>query len=423
MRQLLSTLIFCFFATASFAQYVPTPGDVQKQAVLLKGATAHLGNGQVIENAYVAFADGKITVVESNVLNDDFQNHQVVDVTGKHIYPGFIAMNSQLGLNEIGAVRSTNDYREVGTLNPHIRSIIAYSTDSEVIPTVRSNGVLLAQITPQGGIISGQSSLVHLDAWNWEDAIVKGDEGVHVNFPLQFRYSRWSGSRKNAKYEEQIRELETFLQAALAYTKKTEIKDTNLKFEAVKGLFDGTKKMFIHADEVKSMEAGVLFAKKFDITPVIIGGRDSWLITDFLKKNNVPVVLKSTQSLPRYEDDDIDQPFKTPLQLQNAGVTWCFGHDGYWQQRNLPFVAGQAVAFGLDYEKAITALTQSPAQILGINKTIGTLEVGKQATLIISEGDVLDMRTSKIIHAFIDGREVNLSNKQKVLAEKFSKKY
>lgn len=423
MRIVFLTLTFCCFTFLSFGQYVPTPAEAQSQPILLKGATAHLGNGQVIENAYVAFADGKLTVVEENPASTDFETHKVVDITGKHVYPGFIAMNSVLGLREIGAVRATNDHREVGSINAHIRSIIAYNTDSEVIPTVRSNGVLLAQITPQGGRISGQSSLVHFDAWNWEDAVIRVDEGMHVNWPGQFNYSRRSGAKKNEKYAEQVREIETFLQAALAYTKKDIIEDRNLKFEAAKGLFDGTKKMYIHANDVKSIEAGVLFAKRFDITPIIIGGRDSWLITDFLKRNKVAVVLNSTQSLPRYEDSDIDQPFKTPLQLQNAGVSWCFSHGDYWSQKNLPFIAGQAVAFGLPYEDAIIALTASPAKIMGADQQVGTLEIGKQATLIVSEGDVLDMRTSKIVHAFINGREINLSNKHKVLSEKFSKKY
>jgi imidazolonepropionase-like amidohydrolase len=423
MRIIFFTLLFCCFTSLSFGQYVPTPAASQNQAILLKGATAHLGNGETIENAYIAFSDGKLTVVEKDAVGTNFKADKIIDVTGKHVYPGFVAMNSVLGLREIGAVRATNDHREVGSINSHIRSVIAYNTDSEVIPTVRSNGVLLAQITPQGGIVSGQSSLVQFDAWNWEDAIVKADEGVHVNWPRQFSYSRRSGLRKNEKYAEQLQELETFLHAALAYTKKDIIEDRNLKFEAVRGLFDGTKRMYIHANEVKSIEAGVLFAKKFDITPVIVGGRDSWLITDFLKKNEVAIVLNSTQSLPRYEDSDIDQPFKTPLQLQNAGVAWCFSHGDYWSQKNLPFIAGQAVGFGLSYEDAITALTASPAKIMGADQQIGTLEVGKQATLIVSEGDVLDMRTSKIIHAFIDGREINLSNKHEVLSEKFSKKY
>ena len=422
MVRILSFCFFLFLNFSAFAQYVPAPGAAQSQPILLTGATAHLGNGEVIENAYLAFADGKITLVNSAAVGQGFDNHKKIDGTGKHIYPGLIAPDSRLGLNEIGAVRATNDYREVGNLNPNIRALIAYNTDSEVIPTVRSNGILLAQIAPQGGRISGQSSVVQLDAWNYEDAVVRTDDGIHLNFPSYIRLSRWSAAKKNDKYAEQIQEVESFLQDAQAYSQRSTDTDTNLKLAAAQGLFDGSKKLYLHTHDVKGMQAGVLLAKKYDITPVIVGGRDSWQITEFLRDNEVAVILNSTQSLPRYEDSDIDQPFKTPALLEAGGVTWCFSHGDYWDQKNLPFTAGQAVAFGLEYEKAVAGMTGNAADILGIGKQYGTLEVGKSATLIVSEGDVLDMRTSKIIHAFIDGREVNLSNKHKVLAEKFGEK-
>lgn len=426
MQRIKFTLLFCLIGISLFAQYVPTPGAPQSQPILLQGATAHLGNGEVIENAYIAFADGKITVAESNAVNINFKTHKIIDVSGKHVYPGLIAMNSSLGLTEIGLVRATRDDREVGILNPNVRSIIAYNTDSEVIPTIRSNGVLQAQIVPKGGRISGQSTLVGLDAWNWEDAAVALDEGVHLNWPRLYARTGWWAEpgtvKKNDKYAEQVREIETFFTEAEAYLRRAPSEDKNLKFEAVKGLFDGTKKLYIHTNGVKGIESGVLFAQKHGVQPVVVGGRDSWLVTDFLKENNVPVVLNTPHSLPQYEDSDIDQPFKTPALLEAAGVTWCFSHGSYWEQRNLPFVAGQAVGFGLDYEAAIKALTATPAAIAGAKNT-GLIEVGKDATLIICEGDVLDMRTSIVTQAFYQGREVNLNNKHKMLNEKFGTKY
>lgn len=422
MRFLFTAFALLLFCHANFAQYVPTPGEAQSQPILLQGATAHLGNGQVIENAYVAFADGKFTVVQADAAAVNFKTHKIIDVTGKHIYPGFVALNSQLGLNEIGAVRATNDYREVGLLNPNIRALIAYNTDSEVIPTVRSNGILYVQITPQGGRISGQSSVVNLDAWNYEDAAVRADDGIHLNWPRIINRSRWTGSKKNDKYDEQIRETEELFNAAQAYGQRNDGADTNLKLAAMQGLFDGSKKLYLHVNDVTSMQSGVLFAEKYGITPVIVGGRDSWMITDFLKEHDVAVVLNSTQSLPHYEDSDIDQPFKTPAALEAAGVTWCFSHGSYWDQKNLPFIAGQAVGFGLDYEAAVRALTATPAKIVGTDAEAGTLEVGKTATLIVSEGDAFDMRGNKISRAFIDGREVNLENKHKALYRKFGKK-
>ena len=420
----LLTSLATFFAFQAYAQYVPVPAAPQTQSIVVRGATAHLGNGQVIENSVVAFEAGKFTVVADNRVKREFPNHRVIDATGKHLYPGFIAPNSTLGLAEIGGVRATLDNNELGDLNPNIRSIVAYNTDSEVTPTVRSMGVLMAEATPQGGRISGTSSIVVLDAWNWEDAAYATDIAMHLNWPATSSFN-WREQRviKNEKYDEQLQELEAFFKQAQAYHQKAKPETVNLRFEAMKGLFDSSKRLFIHAGNVQSIQEAVLFSEKFQLKPVIVGGRDSWMITDFLKSHGVPVVIGSTQSLPGREDEDVDQPFKTPALLQAAGVQWCFSHEEYWQQRNLPFQAGQAIPFGLAYEDAIKALTSSTAKIYGIDKKVGTVEAGKDATFFISEGDVLDMRTSKVTSAFIQGREINLDNKQEMLYRRFQMKY
>ncbi len=427
MKSTLSTLActcFLFFTFKSSAQHVPAPAGTQTQPILIKGATAHLGNGEAIENSMVAFDQGKITFVGSATVKRGFPNHREIAADGKHLYPGFIAPNTTLGLNEIGAISATRDYDEIGSVNPNIRSIVAYNTDSEVIPTVRSMGVLMAETTPQGGRISGTSSIVQLDAWNWEDASYAMDYAIHMNWPsvtsFNFRERRVS---RNDKYAEQVQEIEAYFQLAEAYNQKDKVATTNLRFEAMNGLFDGSKRIFIHANDVAAMQEAVLTMEKFNLTPIIVGGRDSWMITNFLKEHNVAVVIRSTQSLPRRVDADIDQPFKTPAMLQDAGLLWCFEHEGYWQQRNIAFQAGQAVGFGLAYEDAIQALTSNTAKIMGIDQTVGTIETGKDATLFISEGDVLDMRTSKVTNAFIQGREINLDNKQEMLYRKFQQKY
>ncbi len=416
----LSTLV----STAIFSQYVPLPAPAQAQAILVQGATAHLGNGQVIENSMVAFDNGKITFVGQATVGRGFPNHKTIDATGQHLYPGFIAPNTTLGLNEIEQVKATRDYQEIGELNPNVRSLVAYNTDSEVTPTVRSMGVLLAEIVPQGGRISGTSSLVQLDAWNWEDAAYKADLAIHVNWPATSSYNfRERRRSKNEKYEEQVREIEDFLRQGQAYFQKDKPEIPNLRFEATNGLFSGDKRWFVHADDVQSMQDAVLLAEKFQLTPTIVGGRNSWMVVDFLKKHNVPVILHSTQSLPSREDEDVDQPFKTPALLQAGGLLWCFGHEGFWQQRNLAFQAGQSVAFGLAYEGAIQALTYNTAKIFGIEKTMGTIEEGKDATFFLCKGDVLDMRSSVLTQAFIQGREISLDNKQEMLYRRFQQKY
>ncbi len=408
----------------SNAQVVPVPATVQTQPILITNATAHLGNGQVIENSYIAFDQGKITFVGNMAVGRGFPGHQIIDAAGKHLYPGFIAPDSELGLQEIEAVRATADANETGSLNPNIRSIIAYNTDSEVTPTVRSMGVLMAEITPSGGRIPGQSSIVMLDAWNWQDAAYATDFAMHVAWPNAARWN-WQENRteRNEEYASQLRELDDFFKQAKAYGETPKPTARNLRFEAMQGLFDGSKKLFIHTNTAVGMQEAVLFAERFQLKPTIVGAEDAWLVTNFLKEHDVPVILATTQRLPSREDDDIDQPFKTPAMLQAAGIRWCFAHDGFWKQRNLAFQAGQAVGFGLPYEAAVQALTGSTAEILGIGKTAGTIEVGKDATLFISEGDALDMRTNKLTRAFIQGRDINLDNKQEMLYRRFQMKY
>lgn len=417
-------LMIVWFSNSLMAQYVPVPAPPQAQAIVVRGATAHLGNGQVIENSTVAFENGRFSFVGGAEGRGEFPNHLVIDGSGMQLYPGFIAPNTTLGLAEIEQVKASRDDAEIGELNPNVRSLVAYNTDSEVTPTVRSMGVLLAETVPQGGRISGTSSLVVLDAWNWEDAAYIADVAIHLNWPPVTTYNwRERRSSKNEKYEEQVREVEDFFRQAQAYFQKAAPETANLRFEAMAGLFSGEQRLIVHADDVQAMQDAVLMARKFSLAPTIAGGQDAWRITDFLKKYDVPVILQPTQSLPAREDEDIDQPFRTPAQLQQAGLLWCFSQEGFWKQRNLAFQAGQSVSFGLPYEDAIRALTSSTARIFGVDKTVGTIEVGKDATFFLCQGDVLDMRTSKVARAFIQGRDINLDNKQEMLYRKFKQKY
>ncbi len=421
---IINTLLFCWLgAMTSLQAQSPVPAPAQSVPIAIVGATAHLGNGQVLENSLIAFADGKLTLVEA-YSQQALDNYQVVQAEGKHVYPGLIAPNTQLGLIEIGAVRATRDNDETGSLNPNVRSLIAYNTDSQVTPTVRCQGVLLAQITPEGGLISGQSSVVQLDAWNWEDAAYLTDGGIHLRLPAKKYYSWRRGTyRKNESYDEQLEEIENYFAEAKAYCQQNEPSKENLKLAAACGLFDKSKKLYVHANSVEDMTQAILLAKKHGVSPVIIGGRDAWRMTEQLVENEVAIILESTQRLPGTPDEPVDMPFRTPQLLQEAGVLYCLGHEGFWQYRNLAFQAGQAVGYGLAYEDAISALTLNTAKILGIDNRAGSLEVGKDAILFICQGDVLDMRTSVVEAAYIQGREISLDNKQKALYHKFQEKY
>ena len=412
----------------AFAQENMHPSLPQAAAIALVNGVIHVGNGQVIENGMVVFSAGKIIDVRPTAAIPDVK---VIDLKGRHVYPGIISANSNVGLIEISAVRSTSDFEELGDINPSIRSIVAYNTDSKVINTIRANGVLLANIVPQGGTISGTSSVVQFDAWNWEDAAYKKDNGIHfnmpslINIPQQFKRGNTEVDRVK-KGLEKIESVRSFFREARAYNNENAHAAINLKFEAVKGLFDQSKIFFVHCNLVKEMMMAIDFAKEFNFKLVLVGAGDSWLITDILKQNNISVILAEPHSLPTTDDDDVDQPYKTGVALQQAGILFTICQEtefGYWRQRNLPFEAGTMAAYGLTKEQALTAITLNAAKILGIERITGSLEKGKDANIVVSEGDLLDMKTSKVIQAFIQGREINLDNKQKQLFEKYKYKY
>jgi imidazolonepropionase-like amidohydrolase len=433
MKKYISIILFnalIFNVLKINAQVIPTPAANQSETILIMNAKAHIGNGKVIENSVIGLENGKIILIAdaTTVRIDGSKYKKTVNASGKHVYPSLIAPNTPLGLLEIQSIRASVDLTEIGVMNPSVRSIVAYNTDSQVPPTVRSNGILLAQIVPQGGTISGQSSIVELDAWNWEDAGYKVDNGMHLRWPglysVAFDFASSNISvKKNEKYNTELNEIDAFFKEAQAYTKKSNPLPKNLKLEAMQGVFNDKKTLFVHCNLAKEITEAVLFGKKYGCKTVIVGGKDAWMVADFLKANNTAVVLSQTQDLPSRNDDDIDQPFKTPAMLKAAGVQFCMSVGGGWQTRNLPLMAGQAVGFGLAYEDAITSMTSDAAKILGIDATVGTLEEGKDATLIIAEGDILDMRTSKVTQAFIRGKEIDLDNKGKQLYRRFQTKY
>lgn len=439
MNKYISTAI-AFIASVSLAygQANISPAKPQNQKIIVMGATIHTGDGTVIPNGYLTLEKGKITGIgDATVVKFSTEGARVISANGKHIYPGFIAPVTNLGLTEIEAVKATVDDSELGENNAHIRALIAYNTDSKVPATLRSNGILMAQITPSGGTISGSSSVVQLDAWNWEDAVIKKEDAMHITWPAAprgrggFGGGRFGGVAAgvavdpNERTNNAIAELNKFFTEAKLYLETTPAV-TNTRLAAMKGLFNGSEKLFIRADGQKEIVGAVNFAKKFGITPVIVGGDDAYLLTDFLKANNVIVVVKKPQSLPNNADDDVNMPYKNVARLSNAGVTVVIsfdGGDGFWRQRNLPFMAGTASAWGMSKEDALKTITLNAAKAMGIDKATGSLAIGKDATFFISAGDALDMIGNKVEEAFIQGRSINLDNLHKQLDKKFSEKY
>ncbi len=404
------------------AQETIYPAPAQMGITAITHATIHVGNGNVLTDANVVFQNGKITGVGQVSIP---ANANIINANGKQVYPGFILPSSDLGLHEVGnGVRGSNDFREIGENNANIRSIVAYNTDSKIIAVLRENGILLAGVAPSGALIEGLSSVVQLSAWNYEDAAYKTDLALYVNFPSFIAQQNSKGDNGLSKSYERLETLRNFFKEAKAYHQEKTHVSTNLRFEAIKGLFNGSQKLFVRANEVKQMLLAIDLAKMIGCELVLVGASESFQIAPILAQNKVAVILDEEHALPSLEDDDIDQPYKTASILQKAGVLFCL-NDTHTEARyrNLAFNAGTAATYGLTKEEALSAITLQTAKILGISDKTGSIEVGKDANLFISEGDALDMRGNIISHTFIQGRSISLDNKQKQLYERYKFKY
>ncbi len=406
---------------------VPTPAADQSQPIAITGAVIHVGNGRVIGDGVITFDEGVITAVGSASDGIDLSGHLVIHLEGQHVYPGFVLPNTTLGLMEVGNIRATQDVEEEGDINASVRSAIAYNTDSELIPTHRFNGILTAQVTPEGGFISGSSTVMKLDGWNWEDAVLKVDDGMHMHWPA-FKTRRRNSETgaletvDNDDYDAQTRLLESLFQNALTYTGRP----LNLNLAALQPLLQGTTTLFIHADAAREIISSVRFARRYGIAKIVlVGGLEAMMVKDFLLAESIPVIYEQVHSLPGQDWHDVDEPFKMPFLLQQAGLKVGIGGGAteLQSQRNLAFFAGTAASYGLDREAALSLITKNNAEILGVADRVGTLEIGKDATLFISTGDALDMRTSEVLGAYIQGRDIDLFGTQQELYERFREKY
>ena len=429
MQRLIVNVIAIFSISFSSVtlSIVPVPAADQSEPIAITGAVIHIGNGMIVNDGIISFDRGLITAVGVAGGGINVVNHALIDVEGRHVYPGFVLPNSTLGLIEVNSVRATSDVLEEGDINASVRSAIAYNTDSEIIPANRFNGILTAQVAPQGGLISGSSTVFKLDGWNWEDAMLAEDVGLHLHWPsyVQRRRNSETGlfeTVDNENYEGQTQLLHSLFQDAQAYSGQL----LNLNLLAMQPLFNGVTKLFIHADEAKQIISAIRFARSYGIQDVVrVGGADALSVKDFLLAQNVPVIYERIHELPQREWQDVDMPFKTPFLLHDAGIKVGIGGGATSidRQRNLPFFAGTAAAYGLNRETALTMITSVNAEILGVADRVGTLEVGKDATLFISEGDALDMRTSQVLGAYIQGRDIDLYGTQQQLYERFRVKY
>ena len=425
-KSLYTLLLFCL---GLMVQAQQTPAANQAATILIQGATLHIGDGSIIENGMIGIANGKI--IEIGVTGSQQNSYETtINANGQHVYPGFIAANSTVGMVEIDAIRPTNDLNEIGTFLPNIRTIIAYNAESKVVESLRPNGILTAQIVPTRGRIAGSSTIVQLDAWNWEDAGIRVDEGMHIYWPRTYRRGNRTKGEDPLVYDQKnytkgTAELDQYLAEAKTYDPNAT--KEHLPHAALKNTFNGTQKVYLHAKDKRQILDGISLLKRHEIDNIVlVGGDDAYLITSFLKEHDIPIIVSRPHRLPSTEDEDVKLPFKMAKILFDAGLTITIDVSGRMERmntRNLPFYAGSFAAYGVNKEKAVEMITLSAAKILGVDERLGSLTIGKDATLFIAKGDPLDMRTNQLSHAFIQGRALNLETHQTKLWKRYMEKF
>jgi len=424
--KIIASIVLCSIGLAQNSlAHDMIPGKAQSQPILIQGATLHTVANGTLSNTDILLVDGNIAAIGKGLTLPP--HVQVIDAQSKHIYPGLISTASQLGLREIEAVKATVDINEVGEDNPHLLAHVAFNPDSEIIPTIRANGITHVQVTPGGDLFGGQSSLLNLDAWNIEDGMVKSGLGVHLFWPTKpgwwLKKKRLNKATKayTAKLQRLAKYIEQSRQYYLAYQHDNDIAQ-DIRWHAMLGLWQRNKKLFVHAQGIIELEQALRFNQQYDFDMVIIGGSDAWMVAPQLAAQNIPVIYTNAFGLPSRDDEDIDQAFKTPALLHQAGVNVIIGYESAWDSRSLAFAAGMAAKYGLGREQALRAITLAPAKLLGVDDRLGSLEVGKSASLIMSKGDVLDYQSHQIELMLIDGRKVDLNNRHNQLYQKYQHK-
>lgn len=416
--------------TANLLASPEVPGAKQTHPIALVGGTIHTVSGKTLTKATLLFDNGKITAVGTGFGLP--QNCQVISIKGKHVFPGMLDAYTNMGLVEINAVRASRDENETGTFNPNVRAEVAVNPDSEIIPTTRSNGVLLCLAAPSGGTVSGRSAVLQLDGWTYEDLTIRSAAGLHINWPLMAVVSDWSvtssakeqiASRENllAKLEEQFTTARRYNNARQGNP------DTlvDMKWESMRAVLAGDVPIIVNANNADQIQSAVAFAVRQKVRLIINGGYDAIYCAELLKKHNVPVILGGVYRTPKRSDDFYDLPYEIPAMLSRLGVQFCISSDGRFgasMSRNLPYHAGTAAAYGLDKNEALKAVTLYPAQILGVADRVGSLDIGKDATLVIANGNILEIAT-QVEQAYVQGRRVDMSDRHKRLWHKYQQRY
>jgi imidazolonepropionase-like amidohydrolase len=422
-------------ATLAVLLFVCSPALAE--TLLLSGATIHTLTGKIIAAGDVLVQDGKIKDVFDVTQPARTRHAKIIDLKGLHLYPGLIALNTELGLVEIGAIRATRDDREVGEFTPEVQSWLAVNPDSELLAVARANGVAYFEPVPLGALVAGQSGLLALDGWTSEQMTVKKAIALHVFWPgmgldttpkeRAADPKKWKSLEDQAKeHREKLKALEDFFDEARAYAKaKGAAKDPAAfrkvpAWEAMLPVVRSEVPITIHADDVREIRAAVKWAESNHLKIVLAEARDAWRVASLLASNNVPVIYNHVFTQPSRDSDAYDAHFAAPAVLQKAGVKVVFGLSGDRSSlvKNLPYDAAQAVAFGLPAEEALKGLTLYPAQLAGVADRLGSIEASKDATLFAADGDILDIR-SNVKRMWIAGKEISLESRHTRFYEKY----
>ncbi len=430
MRSTIASLVLTLTATITSAQSIQIPGEPQSRPIAIVNATVHPVSSEKMDRGYVVFDRGLITQVGAGEFAGNNVNFEIVDAKGQHVYPGLIAADTTIGLSEIGAVRATNDTSEVGQMTPEVRAAVAVNPDTALIPVARANGILTMMVVPQGGVVSGYCSIMRLDGWTTEELTINDRAGLVIRWPNVRPRTAWWVQENEEEQLKQARErldrIDNLFRDAAAYLQARKADPelpVDLRLDSMGPALSGFAPVYIHANDAAQIESAVAWAIRLNLQAIIVGGHEADQCTELLKAHDIPVIMIGTHRMPSRRDAAYDEPFTLPRRLRDAGVRFCIASgEEPAHERNLPYHAAKAAAYGLPADEALRSITLSAAEILGVGKTLGSLEVGKVATLMITTGDPLEI-TSEVLAAWIDGSKVDLDNKQKALDRKYRHRY
>ena len=435
-RGLGAVVLMFLLASAAFGQSTILNSTGLKPTTAIRNATIVPVSGAAIANGTIVFANGVITAVGANAPIP--ADATVIDGSGLFVYPGMIDSGSNVGLVEIDSVPGTVDTSELGDFNPNARAAVAINPHSEVVPVTRVNGVTHVLSVPEGGIIAGQSALVQLAGWTPPEMVVKSPAAMHIRFPRLRSTSPFAPQPQDEEAEKEQRkaytrsidQLRDLFRDARAYAKAAAARasddkvrrfDHDLMLEALVPVVEGRVPVVMHANLARDIKAALEFADEHELKVILAGAHDVARVVDDVKRRNIPVILGPILSLPPREDGPYDLLFTNAKTLHDAGIPFAIQTSDAHNARNLPYHAASCAAFGLPKDVALKAITLYPAQIWGVADRLGSLEVGKSASLIVTDGDPLEIRTN-VRRVFIAGEEIPMDSRHTLLYEKFSKR-